>query len=125
MYYEIEKKIINNKNASDDIIKYDEIIILWKKCIDNKILNWRNNIKLVDHCFKLHQLYIKNNNDKIDHQYISLITCILSNSSFNRDKMNTFINKDLFDNNLINISTFELLIKSCYNEYSGKYFLIK
>lgn len=119
MYYEIEKKIINNKDVNKDVIKYEEIIILWKKCIDNKIINWRNNKNLVDHCFKLHQLYMKYNNDKIDGEYISLITNILSNSSFNRDKMNMFINKDLFDNNLINLSIFELLIKSCYNEYTG------
>ena len=72
----------------------------------------------MDHCFKLHELYINNNNN-IDFEYISLMTSILSNSSFNRDKMNIFINDHLFNNNLINILIFELLIKSCYNEYTG------
>ena len=122
MYYEVEKKLIlcdNKSNMDDCVLIYNEVIILWKQCIENKISNWRNNKNIVSQCFKLHKLFMeKCGSSALSWEYVSLFTHILSNSSNNKERMNHLLN-NLKERRMLNMLTFELLISSCYNEYTG------
>ena len=95
----------------------DRMVVLWRQCIENKINRWRNNTDLVAHCFTLHSLY-HSKGGHLSTEYISLFTHILSNSTGNKSKMDIFI-EHLGDRNAINMLHFEVLIGSCYNEYTG------
>eukprot|EP01083_Nonionella_stella_P067580 178858_1 len=120
IYYEIEAKLM--KLSPDDCdTMHTQILDLYKQCIANKIVDWRNNGNLVYHCFALHELYMRKCG-VMSNEYMSLLTHILSNSSSNKQRMDCLIG-NLQSQGMMNLLTFETLITSCYNDYTGDAFL--
>ena len=95
----------------------EEMVILWRECIERKIARWRNNGDLVAHCFALHSLYYEKGGE-LTMEYISLFTAILSNSTGNKSKMDIFLDH-LHHRKAIHMMSFRVLVGSCYNEYTG------